>query len=93
MFIIDCPHCGPRDALEFSYGEDASAQAPALDAGSEQWFEFIYQRTNPRGNHWEYWQHIAGCRRWLRVQRDTVSHVVNSVEDAGGLTRAAGNDE
>jgi len=24
----------------------------------------------------EYWQHVAGCRRWLRIRRDTVTHEI-----------------
>ena len=86
MLLITCPYCGPRAQIEFSYGGDASAQRPAdpekvpLDA----WLDYVYLRDNPRGPHWELWQHSAGCRSWLRVQRDTLTHEILATEVAGG---------
>ncbi|MGO8572867.1 sarcosine oxidase subunit delta, partial [Rhizobium ruizarguesonis] len=37
---------------------------------------------NPRGRHNEYCHHSSGCRRWLIVERDTVTHVFHGVKDA-----------
>jgi sarcosine oxidase subunit delta len=31
-------------------------------------------RSNPRGAHRELWNHAQGCRRWFRVERDTVTY-------------------
>ena len=79
MIVIDCPFCGPRDHAEFSYGGDATVEWPALDAPEKDWFEATYLRRNPRGAHREYWHHIAGCRAWLIVERDTLTHKVGAV--------------
>ena len=75
MLRIACPYCGERDQVEFAYGGDASEEFPELtnsDVG--RWTEFVFVRENPRGAHGEYWHHQYGCRQWLRVERDTVTH-------------------
>jgi len=79
MIRIDCPFCGPRDHGEFSYGGDATVDYPALDANVEEWNAAVYGRTNPRGAHREYWHHVSGCRAWLVVERDTLTHEVGRV--------------
>ena len=78
MMLIPCPYCGPRDVTEFSYGGDADVRQPTgSDAGSEAaWSAYVYLRDNPRGPHDEVWQHSAGCRRWIRVTRNTLTHEV-----------------
>jgi heterotetrameric sarcosine oxidase delta subunit len=79
MLIITCPHCGPRDHTEFSYGGDATVKRPADGASVETWFEYVYLRDNPRGPHKELWQHVQGCRAWLEVTRDTLTHAIGDV--------------
>ena len=75
--LIPCPYCGPRDVTEFSYGGDADVRQPAGDTASlEAWTDSVYLRDNPRGPHDELWQHSAGCRRWIRVTRNTLTHDV-----------------
>ena len=84
MLLIDCPYCGRRDELEFSCGGEAHIARPldpdALD--DEQWADYLFMRTNPRGAHLERWCHIQGCRRWFNVRRDTVSHAITAVYGA-----------
>lgn len=78
--LINCPHCGPRDQGEFTYQGDATLRRP--DHGSTDvaaWNAFVYDRTNPAGDHTECWQHSGGCRSHLVVVRDTVSHQIKSV--------------
>lgn len=80
--LISCPHCGARPKEEFSIKGDASLVRPAPDAGDAAWFDYVYLRDNPKGRHSEYWHHTSGCRRWLIVERDTVTHKVYDVSDA-----------
>ena len=83
MLRIDCPFCGMRDHSEFTYGEDASISYPPLESTDEQaWFEAIYLRDNPRGLHVEKWHHVQGCRQWLIVERDTLTHEIRAVKAA-----------
>jgi heterotetrameric sarcosine oxidase delta subunit len=82
MLRINCPFCGERDHSEFTYGGDATIVYPALDAPLEAWIDAVYVRANPKGPHRERWQHSVGCRLWLIVERDTLTHEVTSVAPA-----------
>jgi methylglutamate dehydrogenase subunit B len=84
MLLIPCPYCGPRDQVEFSYGGDATAERPAdpLRVPPQEWDDYVYLRDNPRGPHEELWQHHAGCRAWLRVMRDTLTHEISAARPA-----------
>ena len=78
MLNIKCPYCGDRSQKEFAYGGDGTVVRPQLnqEVTDEKWDEFVYLRKSPRGKHIELWHHIAGCRQWFRVQRDTVTHEI-----------------
>ena len=83
MLRIDCPFCGLRDMSEFTYGEDASIVWPDFASPDHQaHFDALYLRENPRGRHLEKWQHLMGCRSWLLVERDTLTHEIFSVRAA-----------
>ena len=91
MLRIACPYCGLRDHSEFSYGGDATVVRPDPSCDDmEIWYDFVFLRNNPRGRHVEYWQHVQGCRQWLRVERDTLTHEIFSVEPARAPRKAAG---
>lgn len=80
MLRISCPCCGPRPHDEFRYGGDATAERPGPDdPDAERWFRYVFQRSNPKGLHREFWQHAMGCRRWLVAERDTGTHTITSV--------------
>jgi len=75
MLLIDCPYCGPRSELEFSYAGQAHIVRPAdpSSVDAEAWAEFLYLRTNTRGVHAERWRHTHGCARFFNALRDTTS--------------------
>ena len=76
MLRIKCPYCGVREHTEFTYGEDANRSLPDPDASLDNWNNYVFARQNVAGEHLEYWQHTLGCRAWLKVQRDTVTHEI-----------------
>lgn len=80
--LITCPHCGRRPKEEFSIRGDAVPVRPAASAPDEAWHSYVYLRENPRGRIVEHWHHAAGCRRWLVVERDNLTHEVFAVTDA-----------
>ena len=82
MIRIPCPFCGERDHSEFTYGGDGSIKYPALDAPMEDWLNAVFQRENIRGVQTESWHHVNGCRMWLLVERDTLTHEIHSVRVA-----------
>ena len=85
MLRIFCPWCGFRDESEFSYGGEAHIMRPKdPDALSdEEWADYLFFRTNPKGLHKEMWNHSAGCRRWFNVERDTVTYKISRVYKIG----------
>lgn len=77
---IDCPFCGERDQHEFSYGGDATRLRPEESNTDQQiWSDYVFLRDNPRGWHQEYWQHVHGCRAWVCVTRNTLTHEIAEV--------------
>ena len=82
MIRIDCPWCGVRDEVEFTYRGDAGVSRPGANAPEEAFHDFVYTRKNPRGWHLEWWHHSAGCRQFLKVVRHTMTHEVRSVSRA-----------
>ena len=89
MLRIPCPFCGTRDHTEFSYEGDATVVYPALDASQEEWFDAVFLRENPRGPHSEVWHHLYGCRSFLIVERDTLTHEISGVRLAHQPTAEA----
>ncbi len=83
MLRIHCPWCGLRDEIEFRYRGDAQRQRPVADAPADEFVAFVYERSNPRDWHVEWWLHTGGCRRLLRVERHTLTHEIRTVSDAG----------
>ena len=81
--LIPCPHCGPRDSGEFTYGGDATKVRPTDDAPRAEWCSYLYERRNPMGLHREYWQHTGGCRAVLIAVRDVRTHEVHGSELCG----------
>jgi heterotetrameric sarcosine oxidase delta subunit len=95
MIRIACPHCGPRDHAEFTYIGDATKIRPAdpANASEAEWFDYIYIRDNPRGPHQEYWQHIQGCRAFVKVLRDTLTHEILATGLPKDTLKPAGSGE
>ena len=85
---IACPYCGLREIGEFSYLGDAAPQRPAAGASEDAFFDFVYLRDNIAGEMSEYWYHGGGCRSWLKVARNTLTHEISSVEPAAGAGAA-----
>jgi len=81
MQHFNCPFCGLRDQSEFTYGREKAA-IPALAADRDAWQRYVYDRENPAGPHAEWWHHNHGCRQWLEIRRDTVTHEVLDVRPA-----------
>jgi len=81
MLLIECPWCGPRDQSEYSCGGEAHIGRPLNPERltDQEWGDYLFNRKNPKGRHYELWCHTAGCRRWFNVVRDTVSYQIEAV--------------
>ncbi|HTR16535.1 MAG TPA: sarcosine oxidase subunit delta [Acetobacteraceae bacterium] len=75
MLLIECPYCGKRPELEFSYGGEAHIARPANPSAltDSEWAEYLYVRTNPKGDYAERWRHAHGCGRFFNALRNTIS--------------------
>ncbi len=87
MLVIMCPHCGPRNSNEFAFLGERSSR-PAGDAATPaEWRRYLYIKDNAAGWESERWFHGSGCRRFLDVDRDTVTNEIRTVRDAGGAAQ------
>ena len=81
---IICPFCGERELSEFTYLGDAKPVRPAANASEDEVFDYVYLRDNVAGAMSEYWYHGGGCRAWLTIARNTLTHEISAVEPAAG---------
>jgi sarcosine oxidase subunit delta len=78
MFILYCPFCREaREEEEFSYAGEAYIVRPENPETADDavWGNYVFMRKNPKGWHWEQWQHSA-CRKVLAVKRNTATHEI-----------------
>ena len=80
MLLIFCPHCGPRNSDEFSFKGEL-VRRPEPDPAPESWRAYLYMKQNLAGWQREHWFHVSGCRRFLEVERNTLSNEIRSVRD------------
>ncbi len=81
---IHCPFCGSRDTGEFTYRGDAAPTRPTVP-DEAAFIDYAYLRDNIAGPIDEHWYHLHGCRQWLTVRRDTVTHEIVSAVFAATL--------
>lgn len=79
MLLLTCPHCGPRDEIEFSCGGETHIVRPALDCPDDVWADYLFCRHNPKGVTYERWRHTYGCGSWFNVARDTANHRILAI--------------
>jgi sarcosine oxidase subunit delta len=89
--LIDCPYCGRRTTDEFYIKGDATKVRPMAigDGTMGQWHDYVHVRDNVRGRIAEHWHHTGGCRQWLVVERDSMTHDVYTVTPASKWTAPA----
>jgi sarcosine oxidase subunit delta len=94
--IINHPLLGARNSAEFVYLGDASLinRPDWQDASAaDKFYEYLYLRDNPAGEHQELWYHEHGDRSWLVVTRNTLTHEILNVELARDIARSKGHSK
>lgn len=76
-FLLECPNCGHREALEFSYGGETTTRA-AADASERTFTGYLFYRENVSGWQTEWWLHRDGCRAWFLAERHTGTNEVRA---------------
>lgn len=79
MTLIPCPHCGPRNSTEFRYAGEGRRRPAVSTATETEWRSYLYDHSNTAGWVRETWYHAFGCRRYFRLERDTVSNATRPV--------------
>ena len=89
MLLITCPHCGPREESEFSCGGEAHIARPLAENSltDAEFADYLFLRDNPKGMFLERWRHVAGCRRWFNMARDTVTHEIVEIYPIGSTPK------
>ena len=78
MQLFPCPFCGLRSESEYHFiGEYGNLRPSGLDVTADQWSSYLNLRNNPKGRASETWMHLT-CGEIFRMDRDTVSHLVES---------------
>jgi sarcosine oxidase subunit delta len=83
MLQISCPYCGIRDETEYHFGGPAHVTRPPFAVSDARWTDYLFNRDNPKGLHYERWCHRDGCGRWFNLVRDTVTHEILTVYAMG----------
>jgi sarcosine oxidase, subunit delta len=94
MLQIYCPYCQElREEEEFSYSGEAHIARPKepQQLSDEQWGNYLFFRTNPRGLHHEMWYHAAGCRCYFNVTRNTQTYEIHETYRIGQQPAATHN--
>ena len=77
MLLIACPSCGvAAEETEFAPGGQAHLKRMGLESSDADFADYLFERRNPRGVHFERWRHAFGCGKWFLAARDSVTLVV-----------------
>ena len=69
--------------MEFSFGGESHITRPSLDVTEAVWADYLFNKDNPKGVHYERWLHQYGCGRWFNMARDTVTHEIHATYEMG----------
>jgi len=89
-----CPFCGPRPLEEFLFRKTVPNVGTGSDKGvgigagagtndSASAYARVYLRVDSAERSVEEWQHVAGCRAWLLVDRNPSTGLVHSITLVG----------
>lgn len=79
MLKIHCPYCQEEcEEIEFHCAGEAFIERPhqPYQLDDEQWSDYLFNRDNHKGLHYEQWVHSVACRKYFIVQRDTATHLI-----------------
>ncbi|MEM0949062.1 MAG: sarcosine oxidase subunit delta [Pseudomonadota bacterium] len=74
MLILICPYCGVAvDETELQPGGEAHLKRYGPGSSDEEFEQYLFQRENAKGVHFERWRHVNGCGKWFHAARCTVT--------------------
>ena len=69
MLTLHCPNCGVH-ADETDLHAEGEAHLKRFASGSS---DYMFQRQNPKGVHFERWKHVYGCGKYFLAARCTAT--------------------
>ena len=74
MLLLTCPACGVEaEETEFAPGGEAHLRRMGPGSSDADFRDYLFERRNPRGVHFERWRHAFGCGKWFHVARCTAT--------------------
>ncbi|MCA0921527.1 sarcosine oxidase subunit delta [Pseudooceanicola nanhaiensis] len=74
MLILTCPHCGvTAEETEFHAGGEAHLKRYGPGSSDADFEDYMFNRVNPKGVHFERWRHVYGCGKWFHAARCTAT--------------------
>lgn len=74
MLLLTCPNCGvTAEETEFHAGGEAHLKRFGPGSSDAEFSDYLFQRENPKGVHFERWRHVYGCGKWFHAARCTTS--------------------
>lgn len=74
MLTLHCPYCGvDADETDLHGGGEAHLKRYGPDSTDEEFEGYLFVRQNPKGVHFERWQHVYGCGKWFHAARCTAT--------------------
>ncbi len=74
MLLLTCPCCGVSgEETEFAPGGEAHIRRVGAEGDDAAFADYLFERRNPRGVHFERWRHAFGCGKWFHVARCTAT--------------------
>jgi sarcosine oxidase subunit delta len=88
---IPCPFCGLRDSQEFSFLGQAGLERPDPTSPNarQQFHDYVHLRDNIAGLSKELWLHAHGCRSWIIIERNTLTHDIIGSDFASPQVKVA----
>jgi heterotetrameric sarcosine oxidase delta subunit len=79
---IPCPYCSQRNSSEFRHVGELRQRPDPANTSIQEWRSYLYEQANPAGWTNETWYHAMGCRRFIQVERHTLTNEIRSAQPA-----------
>ena len=83
MIVLHCPNCGSRNSAEFRYRGEIHPRPEVATTDPQTWRNYLWNHANDAGWTTELWHHATGCRRFLILERHTLTNEIRRISPTG----------
>lgn len=74
MLTLHCPNCGvDADETDLHAEGEAHLKRFGPSSSDDEFHDYMFQRQNPKGVHFERWKHVYGCGKYFLAARCTAT--------------------